>query len=99
LLFLLSARDENLAHTIMVKMTELMSTYGMVEIATKPGDTFDPTMHDDRGIEQTESEYPRGTIAQTVRKGYKIKKADRDVVIRPVWVQLSRGQHKEASDN
>jgi len=49
LLLLLSARDEDLARTIMVKATELM-----LEIVTKLGELYDPTIHGDLGMEDTE---------------------------------------------
>lgn len=69
LLLLLSARDENLARTIMVKATELMSVYGMVEIVTKPGQPYDPTVHDDRGIEVIPSEKSKGNYRPDSDKG------------------------------
>lgn len=56
------------------------------EVAPAPGDKFDPHMH--QAISTVPSEFPEGTVAQTLQKGYTI--ADR--VLRPALVMVSSGQ-------
>lgn len=55
------------------------------EEAPQPGDKFDPHLH--QAMSSVPSEFPEGTIAQTLQKGYLL--ADR--VLRPALVMVSAG--------
>jgi hypothetical protein len=87
----MAARDESLARVMLTRLSELATTYGLEEITARAGDEYNPTIHDDRGLEPVVSDYPMGSIAGIIRKGYKLSQGGSNVVIRQVWVQLSKG--------
>ncbi|HWL29554.1 MAG TPA: nucleotide exchange factor GrpE [Burkholderiaceae bacterium] len=56
------------------------------EVAPGMGDKFDPHLH--QAISTVASEYPEGTVAQLLQKGYTISER----VLRPALVMVSSGQ-------
>ena len=56
------------------------------EIAPQPGDPFDPTRHE--ALLQAPSEFPPGSVVQTLQKGYALL----DRTLRPAQVSVSKGQ-------
>lgn len=58
------------------------------EVAPDQGDKFDPHVH--QAISSVPSDFPEGTVAQLLQKGYTI--ADR--VLRPALVMVSSGQQQ-----
>ncbi|OXR50537.1 MULTISPECIES: nucleotide exchange factor GrpE [unclassified Pusillimonas] len=58
----------------------------MKDVAPVPGDKFDPNVH--QAISSIPSDFPEGSIVQTLQKGYTI--ADR--VLRPALVTVSSGK-------
>ena len=56
------------------------------EIDPKPGDPFDPTRHE--ALMQAPSEFPPGSVVQTLQKGYALL----DRTLRPAQVSVSKGQ-------
>lgn len=60
-----------------------LEKYGVTEIETKEGDSFDPNMHQALETVATEDESQNEKVAQVMQKGYKMG----DTVIRPVKVK------------
>lgn len=65
---------------------DVLRKRGIEEIHGKPGDIFDPAKHESVG--EIKSEYPPGTIADVVQKGYVF----RERVMRPVRVRLAKAE-------
>jgi molecular chaperone GrpE len=64
-----------------------LAEFGLSEIIAKPGDPFDPSIHE--AVSQIESaEHPEGTIVEQLHSAYKI--ADR--LLRPARVVVSKGK-------
>lgn len=64
----------------------VMSKYGVQELAPKPGDDFDPTLH--QAIMQQESaEHAEGKVTMLLQKGYTIKER----VVRAAQVAVAKG--------
>jgi molecular chaperone GrpE len=64
-----------------------LAEFGLSEIIAKPGDPFDPAIHE--AVSQIESaEHPEGTIVEQLHSAYKI--ADR--LLRPARVVVSKGK-------
>lgn len=61
---------------------DVLRKRGIEEIRVAPGDPFDPSKHESVG--ETKSEYPPGTIADVVQRGYMF----RERVMRPARVRL-----------
>lgn len=64
-----------------------LAEFGLAEITVKPGDTFNPNLHE--AISHIESsDQPDGAIVQQVQSGFKLG----DKLLRPVRVVVSKGQ-------
>ena len=63
-----------------------LGEFGLVEIVAKPGDKFDPNLHE--AVSQVESDKrPEGAVIEQLQSGYKL--ADR--LLRPTRVIISKG--------
>lgn len=58
------------AHLIRQQMEEALKRSGLEEIEVRPGQLFDPALHE--AFEEEESEEPSGTLLGTVLKGYRL---------------------------
>jgi molecular chaperone GrpE len=71
------------------QLNELLRAQGLTAIATV-GQAFNPYVHE--AIESVPSaQYPEGTVAEEVRKGYR----QGDETVRPARVKVSSGQPKK----
>lgn len=68
---------------ILKQFNDMLEKYGVTEIETKVGDTFNPELHQAMDNVETEEESLDGTVESVMQKGYKMK----DAVIRPVKVK------------
>lgn len=68
---------------ILKQFNDMLETYGVTEIETKVGDTFNPELHQAMDNMETEDESLDGTVESVMQKGYKMK----DTIIRPVKVK------------
>lgn len=68
---------------ILKQFQTTLEKYGVTEIETKEGDSFDPNIHQALETVETEDESLNEKIAVVMQKGYKMK----DTVIRPVKVK------------
>jgi molecular chaperone GrpE len=69
-----------------------LAEFGLVEIIVKPGDTFNPNLHE--AISHLESaDQPDGAVIEQVQSGYKLA----DKLIRPVRVVVSKGNAPEGA--
>lgn len=68
---------------ILKQFQTTLEKYGVTEIETKEGDSFDPNMHQALETVETEDGSLNEKIAVVMQKGYKMK----DTVIRPVKVK------------
>lgn len=66
------------------QMQQILSRYGVEEIAIQEGDMFNPSEHE--AIGQEESDRPSGTILEVFQKGYKIGNR----VVRPARVKVAK---------
>ncbi len=67
------------------QITEFLNSYGLEEIQTKKGDSFDPNIHE--AVEKSESgQYQPDTIIEEIKKGYKLN----EKLLRPVKVKVSK---------
>lgn len=70
---------------ILQKLNNQMKNQGVERMDTKPGDEFDPNIHE--AITQEEHpEYKEGQIIEVVQPGYRIS----DRIIRPAMVRVAR---------
>ncbi len=68
-----------------------LADFGLTEIITKPGENFDPTVHE--AISQIESvDHPDGTVVEQLHSAYKLG----DRLLRPARVVVSKGSPAEA---
>jgi molecular chaperone GrpE len=68
-----------------------LSDYGLTEIIAKPGDSFDPAIHE--AVSQVESaDQPEGAVVEQLHSAYKIG----DRLLRPARVVVSKGSSAEA---
>jgi len=68
------------------QLCDILKKRGLEEIKVSPGDQFDPEKHESVG--EAESEYPAGTIAEEMQKGYYFQSR----VLRPVRVRLVKSK-------
>jgi len=69
-----------------------LAEFGLAEITVKPGDIFNPNLHE--AISHIESaDQPDGAVIQQIQSGYKLG----DKLLRPVRVVVSKGLPAEAS--
>lgn len=66
------------------QLEDILRKRGLEQIKIKPGEKFNPEKHESLG--ETEADFPEGTIAEEVQKGYLL----REKVLRPVRVRLSK---------
>lgn len=71
---------------IRAQMMDILKKRGFGEIPVKAGDKFEPEKHESLG--EMEADYPEGSIAEEVQKGYML----RDRVLRPVRVRLTKNK-------
>ncbi len=68
-----------------------LADFGLTEIVTKPGEKFDPAIHE--AISQIESaDHPDGTVVEQLHSAYKLG----DRLLRPAGVVVSKGSPAEA---
>ncbi len=79
----LSAEMERGILLIRSQFEDILRKRGLEQIKVEPGGKFNPEKHESVG--ETESDFPEGTIAEEVQKGYLL----RGKVLRPVRVRLS----------
>jgi molecular chaperone GrpE len=75
---------------IKTQMEDVLKRYGLEKISVARGSPFDPKMHE--AVDEIESEYPEGMIAEELEKGYTLS----GKVIRPIKVKLSKTKNKES---
>ena len=71
---------------IKTQLLDVLRRRGLEIISLKPGEDFNPEKHESIG--EVEAEYPAGTVAEEVQKGYLL----RDKVLRPARVRLSKNK-------
>jgi len=85
-------KDDNPAEKgmrlIRSQLEDTLKKYGLEKIAVKPGDDFNPALHE--GLGEVESAEPPGKITEEIEPGYALNGR----VIRPARVNLSKGQLK-----
>jgi molecular chaperone GrpE len=69
------------------QLEDILKKRGIEEIGSRAGDAFNPEKHESMG--ELESDFPEGTIAEIVQRGYEM----RAKILRPVRVRLSKGRH------
>lgn len=67
------------------QLADLLHRRGVEEIPAKPGERFDPHVHE--ALSQAASEHPEGTIADVWQRGYRAA----GLVVRPARVVVSSG--------
>lgn len=70
---------------ILKKLLTTLQTHGIHPIDVKPGDLFDPTLHEAISHEENDT-YSDGQIIEVVQTGYK----NNDRVIRPALVRVAK---------
>ena len=70
------------------QLEDVLKRRGIERIDARPGDTFDPTIHESIG--EVASNHPEGTIAEEVQKGYRLK----GQVIRPARVRIGKSTNR-----
>jgi molecular chaperone GrpE len=75
---------------VVQKFRSALESEGAAEIATKPGENFDPNLHE--AIDSVESS-EEGKVVEILRKGYQID----GKVIRPAHVRVSRKLQSQAA--
>lgn len=63
-----------------------LAEFGVTEIVAKPGDPFDPAIHE--AVSHIASEWPEGAIVEQLHSAYKIG----DRLLRPARVVVSKGK-------
>jgi molecular chaperone GrpE len=63
----------------------LVRLYGVTPVETKPGQSFDPAIHEAVAHEETDA-YPDGAITAEYQRGYRIH----DRVLRPALVRVAK---------
>jgi molecular chaperone GrpE len=63
-----------------------LTDFGLVEILAKPGDPFDPNIHEAVGHIES-ADYPEGTVIEQLQSAYKLG----DRLLRPARVVVSKG--------
>jgi molecular chaperone GrpE len=71
----------------------LLQMHGVTAIQTKPGQPFDPTVHQAVTHEETDA-YPDGTITAEYQRGYQIH----DRVLRPALVRVAKAKSAATPD-
>ena len=71
---------------IKTQLLDVLRRRGLEIISLKPGEDFNPEKHESIG--EVEAEYPAGTVAEEVQKGYLL----RDKVLRPARVRLAKNK-------
>lgn len=66
------------------QLEDVLKRRGLEHISTQPGAVFDPALHESIG--EVEAEYPPGSIAEVVQKGYRFN----GKVLRPARVRLAK---------
>jgi molecular chaperone GrpE len=70
-----------------------LADFGLVEIVAKPGDHFNPEIHE--AVSHVEStDHPDGTVIEQLQSGYKLS----DRLLRPARVVVSKGPPSEISN-
>ena len=72
---------------IRAQLADMLKKQGIVEIAVRPGDPFNPEKHESIGEVESE-EYPAGSVAEVAQRGY--ESAGR--IIRPTRVRLAKSR-------
>lgn len=70
------------------QLEQIFFSQGLEEIKTKPGDIFDPSLHEAISHEENEK-YPEDQIIEVVQAGYKLG----EKLLRPVKVRVSKGNN------
>ena len=73
------------------QMEDVLRRRGLEKIEVKPGDAFDPTIHE--GMAEVESKEKTGSVADIIEPGYRL--AGR--IIRPARVRVSKGLRESNS--
>ncbi len=76
---------------IQTQMEDILKRYGLEKVFVSRGGTFDPKTQE--AIGEIESEYPEGSVAEEIEKGYSLN----GKIIRPIKVKLSK--EKKVSEN
>lgn len=63
---------------------DVLKRYGLAKIPVKPGDVFDPSIHE--AIVEIESDSPPGTIVEEIEPGYMLH----EKLIRPARVKVAK---------
>lgn len=71
-------------YMIRSQMEDVLKRYGLMRVPVKPGDGFDPSIHE--AIAEVESDSPPGTIIEEIEPGYKLH----EKLIRPARVKISK---------
>lgn len=79
---------------ILTQFKDALSSYGVTEIDAKPGDVFDPHIHE--AIDSIETtKYPPGTIVEETMRGYRMK----GKTIRPARVTVAKAKEPKPEEN
>lgn len=70
---------------IKIQIEQILNNYGLVRINTKPGDEFDPILHEAITAEEN-NEYQTDQIIQVIQNGYKLGTK----VLRPAQVKVAK---------
>jgi molecular chaperone GrpE len=74
-------------YMIRSQMEDVLKRYGLSKIPVKPGDAFDPAIHE--AIVEVESDSPPGSVLEEIEPGYRLH----EKLIRPSRVKVAK--HKE----
>lgn len=69
---------------IKTQLEDILKRYGLEKMSIARGSPFDPKMQE--AIDEIESEYPEGSVAEEIEKGYSLN----GKVLRPIKVKLSK---------
>jgi molecular chaperone GrpE len=78
-----SPKDQGVS-LIRSQLEDMLKKRGLSEIETKPGDEFNPALHEVLNTE--ESDRPNGTVTEVLERGYTLQ----GKVIKPVRVKISK---------
>ena len=70
----------------------LLRLYGVLALATRPGDPFDPEVHEAVTHEETDA-YPDGAVTAEYQRGYKLH----DRILRPALVRVAKAKTTQAT--